>query len=232
MKFKTLKMLSASSLIVVMAATSANATSLDVRQEYKHDSEKSASRIKISASVGNHGFGLEAKQKQRTKGPLSDVEAGDSEFTYSYKHVISPVLYLKPEVPVTFGGGKTAIKPQVKVAYKVNDNTELTLRYRHEFDFYTASKKTKDEQKGKITADYNWKFQDFAGTVEYNYDIAYDSDHKLYNNKNKSWELNLKVAYQQKDWKFKPYFEVGTVGMSSSNDDREIRTRYGISFSL
>ena len=62
-----------------------SAASLDFRQEYKHESETYASRVKLGAGVGNMYFGVEAMQKGK---PFSEWESKGNEFDFGYKYKI------------------------------------------------------------------------------------------------------------------------------------------------
>lgn len=213
----------------LILANSAFAASLDIRQEYKHDSESYASRVKIGGSTGNHNFSVEAKQKGK---PFSEYEAGDNEFVYSYNIDLDSHWRIQPGMPVTFGGDSVTYKPQVRVQYKADSGLTAKLRYRHEFRQYNSDSSSDDFQKSKITANLDYAIEQIQLGFETNYEKRLDNKSPLFDNKDHNWDANLKIGYKIDDSAWRPYVEFGNVSVSSTSDDRQLRSRAGITYSF
>ena len=204
------------------------AASLDVRQEYKHDSESYASRVKIGGGVGNHYFGVEAKQKGQ---PFSEWESGDNEFEYGYKFQVTDHWLIQPSMPITFSSDKVTYKPQVRVQYAFDSGVKAKLRYRHEFRDYTDESGESSEQKSKVTGNLEYNYENLQLGFEANYEKGLD-DQVYFNNKDMNWDMNLKIGYKEADWAWRPYVEFGNVSVSSTSDDRQLRSRVGVTYSF
>ncbi|MGI9947314.1 MULTISPECIES: oligogalacturonate-specific porin KdgM family protein [Vibrio] len=228
-------------IATTLFAGSISAASLDFREEYKHDSEDWAGRIKIGGSTGNHYYGVEMKHS----GNLSELQRGDSEFEYGYHFKFDNNWRVTTSMPITFGDEAVTYKPQVRVQYKFDSGITTKLRYRHEFRNY-ASGKTSTGLDGKqhdslnaskITGniDYNWNAWQFGFEANYKEDF-FSNEWKLGNRDGKyEWDYNLKVGYKEKGWDWRPYVEFGNVQCNSSCDDsssRQLRSRVGVTYSF
>ncbi|MGF1774860.1 oligogalacturonate-specific porin KdgM family protein [Vibrio wakamikoensis] len=250
---------SALGVALVLLAGSAAATSLDYRTEYKHTAEDWAHRIKIGDSTkafgGKLAFGVEQKfqsqdNDQGTQDFWDGVSRGDSEFSWDWTKAVgeSGKWYIQPGMPVTFGSTKTTWKPQFRVGYKADFGLTTALRYRHELQMFNKNNSDKTDmngntvviadktiQQGKLTLTGSYKFakdskfKDLKLSYEANYNYNYD-DLVLYNGKNWEWDLGLKAGYQL--GAFQPYIELWTIDVSSSSDERQLRTRAGIKYSF
>ncbi|MGR5096567.1 oligogalacturonate-specific porin KdgM family protein [Vibrio maritimus] len=228
-------------LVSVFATAAVTAASLDLRQEYKHDDGSYASRVKIGSSVGNHYFGVEAKQKGK---PFSDLEAGDNEFEYGYNFNLDEHWRIQTSMPITFGGGQTTYKPQVRVQYKFDSGLTAKMRYRHEFRNYagdrTATGRDGDEHgslnRSKLTAnlDYNWNNWQFGAEANYAEDV-FNKDWRMGTNERYEWDYNFKIGYKESDWAWRPYVEFGNVQCTSDSlcdSGRQLRSRVGVTYSF
>ncbi|WP_153448845.1 oligogalacturonate-specific porin KdgM family protein [Vibrio algicola] len=228
-----------SAVLLASTAVTATAASLDYRHEYKFGNNQNADRIKIGGSTktetGQHNYSVEMKfsGKEGNYG-YNDMERGDSEFLYSYKYNIDEHWYVEPGMPITFGDESVTYKPQVRVGYKFDNGIVTKLRYRHEFRDYTESKNNGDTyQKSKITynLDYTWNNMIQLG-FEANYEIAHEGDDwKLWDDSNKGYDYDLKIGYKN-DSNWRPYVQFGNVGVSSKTDQRQLRSRVGITYSF
>lgn len=135
-------------LLTTVAAASVNAGSLDYRAEYKHESETYAQRIKIGSSVkisdpAKLYFSVEQKFQSNDTGDFwNEVERGDSEFDWGVAYNLDKNWYIQPGMPITFADNKTTYKPQFRIGYKADFGLTTALRYRHEFQKFTADKMT------------------------------------------------------------------------------------------
>ncbi|MFM2587118.1 oligogalacturonate-specific porin KdgM family protein [Vibrio sp. TBV020] len=228
-------------IAATLFAGSISAASLDFREEYKHDSEDWAGRIKIGGNTGNHFYGVEMKHT----GNLSELQRGDSEFEYGYNFKLDDNWRITTSMPITFGNEAVTYKPQVRVQYKFDSGITTKLRYRHEFRNYADGKTSTglDGQQhdslnaGKITGniEYNWNAWQFG--LEGNYKEDFFSDEwKLGNRDGKyEWDYNMKIGYKAEGWDWRPYVEFGNVQCNSSCDDsssRQLRSRIGVTYSF
>ena len=213
-------------VLTLVASASVSAASLDFRQEYKHESETYASRVKLGAGVGNMYFGVEAMQKGK---PFSEWESKGNEFDFGYKYKIDDSWTLIPGMPITFFPGHVTCKPQLRAQYSFDSGVVTKLRYRHEFRNFSDDRSA--EQKSKITANLDYKYNGFQFGLEANYEKGLD-DQVLFDNGDTNWDALFKLGYKGEDWSWRPYVEFANVSVSSSSSDRQLRSRIGITYSF
>lgn len=222
-------------------AGSISAASLDFRQEYKHDSEDWAGRIKIGGNTGNHYYGVEMKHS----GNLSELQRSDSEFEYGYHFDLDDQWRVSTSMPITFGDKAVTYKPQVRVQYKFDSGITTKLRYRHEFRNYasgTTSTGLDGEEHdfldaGKITGniEYNWSSWQFGFEANYKEDFFNDTWNLGNRDGKYEWDYNFKLGYKNGDSNWRPYVEFGNVQCNSTCTDsasRQLRSRVGITYSF
>ncbi|WP_299692762.1 oligogalacturonate-specific porin KdgM family protein [uncultured Vibrio sp.] len=237
-------------------AGSVSAGSLNYRAEYKHDEKTYAQRIKIGESVtvaDNTKLSFSVEQKFQSSDATdfwNQMTRGDTEFDWGVRYDINKQWYIQPGMPITFGDERTTYKPQVRVGYKASFGLTTALRYRHEFREYSNSESNGDRgltdgtsvasagktfQEGKLTLTGSYSFsnpdlKNLKLSYEANYIHNYD-DVRLFNDTNENWDLGAIVGYQLGD--IRPYFEIWNVkGAGSNNDDRQLRTRVGVTYSF
>lgn len=222
-------------------AGSISAASLDFRQEYKHDSEDWAGRIKIGGNTENHYYGVEMKHS----GNLSELQRSDSEFEYGYHFDLDDQWRVSTSMPITFGDKAVTYKPQVRVQYKFDSGITTKLRYRHEFRNYasgTTSTGLDGEEHdfldaGKITGniEYNWNSWQFGFEANYKEDFFNDTWNLGNRDGKYEWDYNFKLGYKNGDSNWRPYVEFGNVQCNSTCTDsasRQLRSRVGITYSF
>lgn len=222
-------------------AGSISAASLDFRQEYKHDSEDWAGRIKIGGNTGSHYYGVEMKHS----GNLSELQRSDSEFEYGYHFDLDDQWRVSTSMPITFGDKAVTYKPQVRVQYKFDSGITTKLRYRHEFRNYasgTTSTGLDGEEHdfldaGKITGniEYNWNSWQFGFEANYKEDFFNDTWNLGNRDGKYEWDYNFKLGYKNGDSNWRPYVEFGNVQCNSTCTDsasRQLRSRVGITYSF
>jgi hypothetical protein len=213
-------------VVALVASASISAASLDFRQEYKHESETYASRVKLGAGVGNMYFGVEAMQKGK---PFSEWQSNGNEFDFGYKYKIDDNWMLIPGMPITFFPGHVTYKPQLRAQYSFDSGFVTKLRYRHEFRNFSDDRSS--EQKSKVTANLDYKYNGFQFGLEANYEKGLD-DQVLFDNGDTNWDALFKLGYKGEDWSWRPYVEFANVSVSSSSSDRQLRSRIGITYSF
>ncbi|QIA65490.1 porin [Vibrio astriarenae] len=219
------KLLLAASIISTLASFSSSAAFLDYRQEYKHDSDAWASKIKLGTGIGNHFFGVESQQK----GHIFDGwKANVSEFEYGYRHRINESWRVIPATLVTFTNSGVTYKPQVQVQYFFDTGIVTKLRYRHQFKDLVDQD---NQQTSQITANLAYNHNAFQFELSGNYWKSLD-DIDMFNNKDSNWDANFKLGYREKDWSLRPYVELGNVSVSSKSSDRQLRSRVGLTYSF
>ncbi|PMH44635.1 hypothetical protein BCU68_12365 [Vibrio sp. 10N.286.49.B3] len=235
-----------------LLAGGAAATSLDYRAEYKHDSKEYTHRIKLGDSTTINdktklSFGIEQKFNSQDKSNYWDeMVRGDSEFDWGVRYALNKKWYLQPGMPITFASDKTTYKPQFRVGFTSSFGLTTALRYRHEFQVYSSEAGTKTltdgtkvsvasktVEQGKLTLTGSYKFADkelqkIKLSYEANYNKNYD-EVRLYNgDKDWQWDAGIIAGYQIGD--FRPYVELWNVQVSSSTDERQLRTRLGLKY--
>ena len=213
-------------VLTLVASASVSAASLDFRQEYKHESETYASRVKLGAGVGNMYFGVEAMQQGK---PFSEWESKGNEFDFGYKYKIDDNWMLIPGMPITFFPGHVTYKPQLRAQYSFDSGVVTKLRYRHEFRNFSDDRSA--EQKSKVTANLDYKYNGFQFGLEANYEKGLD-DQVFFDNGDTNWDALFKLGYKGEDWSWRPYVEFANVSVSSSSSDRQLRSRIGITYSF
>ncbi|WP_394154196.1 oligogalacturonate-specific porin KdgM family protein [Vibrio maritimus] len=216
-------------LTIVIAAlfgTSVSAASLDFRQEYKHDSKDYASRVKLAAGVGNMYFGVEAMQSGK---PFSEWQSKGNEFDFGYNYKVDEHWSLIPGMPITFSDGHVTYKPQLRAQYSFDSGLVTKLRYRHEFRNFSDERSS--EQKSKVTANLDYKYNGFEFGLEGNYEKGLD-DQTLFDNGDTNWDALFKIGYKGPDWSWRPYVEFANVSVASDSSDRQLRSRVGITYSF
>ncbi|MGV3002325.1 oligogalacturonate-specific porin KdgM family protein [Vibrio sp.] len=232
-------LLATTAALLATTAVNVNAASVDIRHEYKHETESNNNRIKIGGStstdLGKHYYSVEMKFAGRdgTYG-FDDLERGDSEVVYEFKHYVTDKFYVQPGMPITMGDERVTYKPQLRIGYEFDSGITTKLRYRHEFRDYTSSKENGETwQKSKVTAnlDYTWNNMIQLG-FEANYEKAHEGDNWiLYNNKTWNYDYNLKIGYKnESNWR--PYVEFGNVSEGSKEGGRQLRSRVGLTYSF
>ncbi|MCF7352570.1 oligogalacturonate-specific porin KdgM family protein [Vibrio sp. CK2-1] len=232
-------LLATTAALLATTAVNVNAASVDYRHEYKHGTESNGDRIKIGGStkveLGTHYYSVEMKFNGKSESyGYQDLERGDSEFVYEFKHYITDKFYVQPGMPITFGEERVTYKPQLRIGYDFDSGITTKLRYRHEFRDYTDDSKYNGDtwQKSKVTAnlDYTWNNMIQFG-FEANYEKAHEDIWTLYDNDTWNYDYNLKIGYKN-DSNWRPYVEFGNVSESSSTDKRQLRSRVGITYSF
>ncbi|GAM60477.1 hypothetical protein JCM19232_810 [Vibrio ishigakensis] len=243
-------------VVATLLAGAANAGSLNYRAEYKHDEKTYAQRVKVGESVNIADktklyFSVEQKfQSSDTQDFWKQTTRGDSEFDWGVRYDLNKQWYIQPGMPITFGNERTTYKPQLRVGYKSSFGLTTALRYRHEFREYSNSDsngtrtlvdgskvesagKTFQEGKWTLTGSYRFSNPDLKNlrlSYEANYITNYD-DVRLYNNTNENWDIGGIIGYQFGN--IRPYMEFWNVkGAGSTSDDRQLRTRIGVSYSF
>ncbi|NKF49179.1 N-acetylneuraminic acid outer membrane channel protein NanC [Shewanella sp. WXL01] len=214
-------------LPVSMASFYASAISVDFRHEYKNDSQKHASRMKMGGSpTKNLSMSLELKFKSPTGGFMDGVEATGAEIDTGYKFKLADEWELIPGMPVEFSGDNATYKPQLRLTYKPLsvDGLSISARYRLDVKPHESVKRFRH----RYTANLGYKHNRWAYALELNQYYAADGNYHLYDNGRSNYENNLTVRYSQGKWS--PWFEVGDVSVSATSDKRELRSRVGIKY--
>lgn len=226
-------------MVTLLPVFSASAATLDFREEYKHEQQDWAGRIKIGGSAGNHFFGVELKHT----GNLSELESGDNEFEYGYKYTFTDHLLAKPGMVITFGDGNTTYKPQIRFEYAFDNGITTKIRYRHEFRNYAAGKTSTGRDgeqhdalnRTKITGNLTYQWEAIQLDFEVNYaEDLFSKEWKMGNNDTYEWDYNLKIGYKMST-KWQPYVEFGNIQCTSSTDcdsPRQLRSRVGVTYSF
>jgi len=57
-------------------------------------------------------------------------------------------------------------------------------------------------------------------------------DQVLFDNGDTTWDYLFKIGYKKKNWKWRPYIELGNISVSSVTNERQLRTRVGVTYSF
>lgn len=231
----TMKKIKLALAVAVMAATIApiaQATTIDVRHEWRDTGTDKAHRDRISISnrfANGVGVSVEAKfrgGKDETK-PFNDYISNGTEIgaSYLWKFGASPFTV---ETGVNMESSSTAsvYKPYVRAAYKVSKDLSTNFRYRPYFE-RIGSGAGEDDHGYNLTWVVNYQLTD-------NISVAHELDYKnsdlkpQYDGKNYKFENDLKVTYKMDA--FRPYVSVGNVAKAGNSDERQTRFRVGVQY--
>lgn len=220
--------------VISSYTTLTHAATIDFRHEYKSDSQANANRIKISGSSGNDYFSVEMKYSgsEGSGGGFNNLERGDSEFEYGHKFKLNDKWLIQPSMPITMGNEKTSFKPQVRVYYYFDSGITAKVRYRYKYTHYTDDNGSDSQRLGEITTNLTYTWDKLVQLdFESDYSKSYDGIAQ-FNNKDYNYYYNLKLGYKIPNSKWRPYVEFGNVSVSSSSDERQLRSRLGITYSF
>ncbi|WP_036825338.1 oligogalacturonate-specific porin KdgM family protein [Photobacterium sanctipauli] len=211
----------------VLIAGQVSAASIDLRHEYKGKSGDHATRVKINESIGNLYFSGEMKFKGADGKFMEDLQNNGWEFDWGYRYRINNWT-IQPGMPIEGRRDGMTVKPQLRATYAFESVEGLTLsgRYRHDFKMYSDDRDT--DKRHRVTGNIGYKINDWQFGLEMNYYKAEGYD--LFDNKDTNYENNISIRYRPGDWS--PYVEFGDVSMSSKTDERELRSRIGITYSF
>ena len=226
----------------ILIAGPAAAGSLDFRSAYKHATEEYDHRVKIGSStqIGSQGsiyysvemtFGSEGDENG-DEGFWSDLSRGDAEFDWGYRYSLNTNWYIQPGMPITFGEDKVTYKPQLRVGYKADMGLTTALRYRHEFQEYDSDSALGSVQQSKVTLTGSYKIKSNEN-LKLSYEANYVKNHDdiiLYDNDDWEWDAGIIIGYQFGNWR--PYVEFWSVDQNSTSDDRQLRTRIGLTYTF
>ncbi|MGY5453334.1 oligogalacturonate-specific porin KdgM family protein [Agarivorans sp. MS3-6] len=245
-KMKTLPI----AIAAVFLSGTAVAGQLDIRTEYKHETEQHAGRIKIGDSTkvsdaGSWNYSVEMKFESGENadgtegGFLQNLQRGDSEFDWGYKHKLNKKWYVHPGMPITFGNNRITYKPQFRVGYKSDFGLKTALRYRYEIRKYSEEASSYGGEtwnKSKITLTGGYKIKsmpnlklDYEANYWYSHEFDVDTGKdRQFDNGADNWDLGLFVGYQIENWR--PYFELWNSSVSSKTNERQLKTRIGVKY--
>lgn len=237
-------------IAAVFLSGTAVAGQIDWRTEYKHESEQHAGRIKIgdSTKVSDSGkwyYSVEMKYFSGDNadgsrgGFMQNLQRGDSEVDWGYQHKINKQWFIQPGMPITFGDERITYKPQFRVGYNAKMGLKTRLRYRYEIRQYAdghSSYGGETWNKSKVTLTGGYKVKKYPN-LKLDYEANYWYSHEFDENTGKdrqfdngadNWDLGLFVGYQIENWR--PYVEFWNSSVSSSTDERQLKTRVGIKY--
>lgn len=215
----------------LMLATSVQAVTLDIRHEYKHHTNQHGTRVKVSDSIDNFYYGLEAKfaadkEDDGSQSAMGNLERGDTEIDWGFKFNLGENWYIQPGMPIAFGDKKNTIKPQLRIGYRASSIPLTTaLRYRREYSSYSEDS-SDDYEQNKITFTMSYKDGKNKYWLEANYLRNEDKD--IYNNTRENYDYILGAGRRIGSWF--PYMEFADVSSSSSSDTRQLKSRVGIKY--
>ncbi|MGF1703575.1 oligogalacturonate-specific porin KdgM family protein [Photobacterium makurazakiensis] len=222
-KHSRLMLLVGSALI----AGQVSAASIDVRHEYKGKSRDHATRVKINESIDNLYFSAELKFKGEDGKFMEDLKNNGFEFDWGYRFRTGNWT-IQPGMPIEGRTGGISYKPQLRATYALESVEGLTLsgRYRHDFKTYSDGQST--DKRHRFTGNVGYKIDNWQFGLEMNYYKAEGYD--LFDGKDTNYENNISIRYRPGAWS--PYVEFGDVSMSSQTDERELRSRVGLTYSF
>lgn len=216
-------------LSAIIAAGQVNAASIDFRHEYKGKSEQHSSRVKINESIGNFSISGELKfRSPKEAGFFEDLSNNGWELDLGYRFKINDNWSIQPGMPIEGRSDGMTYKPQLRATYAFDsiDGFSLSGRYRHDIKMYSDGRDTQNRH--RFTGNASYKMDEWEFGLELNYYKA--EGYELFDNKDTNYENNLTIRYRPGAWS--PYIELGDVSMSSETDERELRSRVGISYSF
>ena len=232
-------------LAAVTAFTAANAAKItvDYRHDYRTEWGQQFDRICFITAFDNGvGFYVDSSVKSGTKGPTDEntdyrdgqwgdfsANAVEMSLWYGYKmgnFTITPGI-------ITETAGQTAYKPYLRLQY--NTDFGLWFAVRPRYDYGRNDLEGGDTKNARIDAWVGYNAGNFG--INYNYthmwalnDKADGSERVLWDNKDYNYEQNIAMNYRMGQWN--PYFEIGDIAVSPTDDKRQLRLRVGIQYTF
>ncbi|AHG18599.1 hypothetical protein Z042_02410 [Chania multitudinisentens RB-25] len=225
MKFKNKALLA-----VFFVCSSAQAVTLDYRQEYTDVDKTHKYRFLITHRFDSGlGFGLEAMWKNGGNNqdqPFNDIVSNGTEATLSYQFAATDKLNLQPVFVMQSGTSHTGYKPGLYGSYKFTNDFSAALRYRWEYIRYTTPG-VDDDYVNRADV---WLFYKMASwAFEYNYFYIHSDNRLRFNNKKGDYEHSVKVQYNiDKNWG--PYATILNKSVSKDSDARQTGFRLGVQY--
>lgn len=221
-----------------LLSTSTLSASIDIRHEYKHSSEQHATRVKMNESINNLYFSGELKFKGKDGEFLEDLQNNGWEFDWGYRVKLNDNWTLIPGMPVEGRSSGMTYKPQLRVTYAFDNVEGLTLSGRYRYDMY-QNNNTDDKRRHRLTGNLGYKYEKWSFGLEANYYKA--DDYELFKDKETDVEYNSTIRRTIGQWS--PYVEFGYISYkdnggfdigdgSTTNNDYELRSRIGVSYSF
>jgi len=226
-------------------ASSAMATQIDFRHEYKVESEKHASRIKLGhgwkiADDWKGNVGLEMKfASDEAEDFFNDVVLTETELDLGLTYKLNKQWQIKPGMPISLKDDRTTFKPQLRVVYKSSFGLTTGLRYRYEIASFVKGDGEKDldtneldrsTYKSKVTLTGSYKVKSMPN-LKLNYEANYEKSHsnvKKFDGDDHNYDFGAIVGYQLGAWR--PYAELWNSSVSSSTDERQAKLRVGLKY--
>ncbi len=243
MNKKTLTLRLLACLLSTAAAGSAwaDSASINYRHQYLDDDRMHSDRVKLSYRMEN-GWGFEGELKYRTAGDRKDVAFDNTvssghELTTSYQYKPNAVSTWQPAIQLDSNENGTTYKFGMRYTHRLSDQFYVAARYR--FDALKLNRDRIDEEvpdrgsDNRNTQRYEgWLGYTPAGRLSYEYQyIHFKTDYIRYDNKKSDYEQNLVVKYKwDKSWA--PFFEIGDIKVSATEDDRQLRWRIGVQYNF
>lgn len=218
-----------------LLSTSLFSATLDMRHEYRSDSEQHATRIKVNERIGNIYFSSEVKFKGSDGKFLSNLQSNGWEFEPGYIHQFNDKVTVIPGMPIESNSQGMSYKPQVRVNYVPETMDALTLSGRYRL-FLIQNNLSDNQRLHHLTANVFYNVEDWVFGLEGNY---YKADsYNIFDDKETDYELNSSVSKSIGAWA--PYAELGYLGYKKdggntiygTNNDHELRTRVGVIYNF
>ena len=139
---------------------------------------------------------------------------------------------------ITETAGQTGYKPYIRLQY--NTDFGLWFAVRPRYDYWRDDGPKGDAKNARIDAWIGYTSGNFG--INYNYthmwalnDVEKDANGNdikrvMWDNKDYNYEQNIAVNYRMGQWN--PYFEIGDMSVSGSDDKRQLRFRAGIQYTF
>ncbi len=236
--------------LTVSASAMAATWSMDWRHDYKDKVGDNYDRLAIIAGFDNgmyfsadSSFAHNASDGDsgNKNGHIGDPVTNATEFDVGYKMPIEGTGFsLQPGFVMESTSKQTAYKPYFRVNYNTDFGLWTALRLRYDYVRIDGGeyKDDADKKNGRVDAWLGYNY----GNLGINYNFTYikslsDWDNqaktverKLFDNKDYNFEHNVAVGYKIGQWR--PYVEVGNIGVKGDSDDRQTRVRVGVTYTF
>lgn len=211
--------------VALFTCSTVSAATFNVRQEFRSETGEST-RVKLGSNIGNFSFSGELKFKPVDGSDKKASQNNGWELGLDYRFKINDNWTILPGMPIEAREKGMTYKPQIRVNYAFDSVEGLTLTARYRHDFYRNNSEV-DKQRHRLTTGVGYSTGDWKFGFEA--DLYKAVDYDIYDNGDSNYELNLTVARKMGKWT--PYVEFGDINVSADSDQRELRTRIGLTYS-
>lgn len=235
--------------LTVSASAMAHTWALDWRHDYRDKLGQNFDRLCVIANFDNGMYFTAdssfahngSDEKGNRDGKIGDPVTNATEFDVGYKMPIEGTGFsLQPGIVMESTSAVTVYKPYFRVNYNTDFGLWTALRLRYDYGRVDGGNPANDAdtQTGRVDAWVGYNYGNFGINYNFTYmkslsdwaNQANTIERKMFNNKDYNYEHNVAFGYKMGQWR--PYMEIGNIGVDSTSDHRQTRVRVGVTYTF